>query len=118
MCGIAAIIARNQINHSYIKKMTDVIVHRGPDSEGQKDFFDGRVFLGHRRLSILDLSQAGRQPMAYLNGRYWITYNGEIYNYIELRSELKQHGYVFDSETDTEVILAAYDFWGKACLQT
>lgn len=116
MCGIAAIVSDEYVDKSYIKKMTDVIVHRGPDSEGQESLLDGRVLLGHRRLSILDLSMAGKQPMSYMNGRYWITYNGEVYNYIELRKELEQHGYVFKSDTDTEVVMAAYDFWGKECL--
>jgi asparagine synthase (glutamine-hydrolysing) len=75
-----------------------------------------RVALGHRRLSILDVSAAGHQPMCSADGRYWIAYNGEIYNYIELRQELAALGHTFRTQTDTEVILAAYDRWGKACL--
>ena len=93
--------------------MTDVIVHRGPDGEGH--FLYKNIALGHRRLSIVDLTVAGHQPMHYKK-RYVITYNGEIYNYIELRKNLKEHGYNFTSQTDTEVILAAYDFWGIDCL--
>jgi asparagine synthase (glutamine-hydrolysing) len=108
-----------------------LISHRGPDGEGF--FFAGNfindfnlekitsvksqninVAFGHRRLSIIDLSIQGHQPMNYMN-RYWITYNGEIYNYIELKEELKELGYTFKSQTDTEVILAAYDAWGVDC---
>ena len=74
------------------------------------------VCLGHRRLSIIDLSQGGHQPMSYLNGRYWITYNGEIYNYLEIRHELTQKGYIFYNHTDTEVIIAAYHEWGDGCV--
>ena len=72
--------------------------------------------LGHRRLSVVDLSALGHQPMSYACGRYWITYNGEIYNHLELRTELEAAGYQFDSHSDTEVILASYDYWGEECL--
>ncbi len=116
MCGIAAIIDNNKLyNHEVIGLMTDIIRHRGPDSSGSVSLCDGRVILGHRRLSILDLSELGKQPMLY-NNRYCITYNGEIYNYKELKNELITKGYSFKSNTDTEVIMAAYDFWGKNCL--
>lgn len=74
------------------------------------------VALGHRRLSIVDLSPTGHQPMSYAGGRYWITYNGEVYNYLEIRNELISKGYSFISQSDTEVIMAAYDYWGKDCL--
>ncbi|HPN85179.1 MAG TPA: asparagine synthase (glutamine-hydrolyzing), partial [Victivallales bacterium] len=77
----------------------------------------GKIALGHRRLSIIDLSAHGHQPMSYKNGRYWIVYNGEIYNHIEIRDELKKRGHCFVSNTDTEVILAAYDEWAEDCLQ-
>lgn len=116
MCGIAGIIAEDKVDFSQIKKMTDIISHRGPDASGQFKLLNGKVALGHRRLSILDLSGCGKQPMGYMNCRYWITYNGEIYNYIELRRTLKTLGYSFKSNTDTEVIMAAYDYWGKECL--
>ncbi len=133
MCGIAGII-NNQVQKGIedrimllrsIKKMTDTLLHRGPDGEGHWLNDNGTVALGHRRLSILDLSNAGAQPMqgshfSSLEGeekRYTITYNGEIYNYIELRDELYSHGYRFHSKSDTEVILAAYDFWEDDCLQ-
>lgn len=116
MCGIAGIVARrNGLDLGQIvKEMTARVRHRGPDDAGC--WAKGRVALGHRRLSILDLSASGHQPMEYAGGRYVITYNGEIYNYLELRSELVELGFGFRSNTDTEVILAAYAAWGRACL--
>ena len=116
MCGISGIVNQkgSTVSREEIKCMNDLIAHRGPDDEG---FHFGRNFaFGHRRLSILDLSDAGHQPMSYLD-RYVITYNGEVYNYLEIRKELEEDGYVFASDTDTEVILAAYDRWGKECVQ-
>lgn len=113
MCGITGIISKNKIEKNIIENMTDTIVHRGPDGFG---YFYGENFaFGHRRLSIVDLSDAGHQPMEYLN-RYVITFNGEVYNHLELREELENNGYVFQSHTDTEVIMASYDFWGVECL--
>lgn len=118
MCGIAGIIQANPSTYSidHLKKMTDALSHRGPDGEGLWKDDSGSVLLGHRRLSIIDLSEAGQQPMHYLS-RYSIIHNGEIYNYVELKEELKKEGYVFRSQTDTEVIVAAYDHWGDDCLQ-
>ncbi len=130
MCGIAGIIQSNPslYNKQHLKKMTDALAHRGPDGEGFWQNEAGNVLLGHRRLSIIDLSDAGRQPMYYnsnatpsINGegrnpRYTIIHNGEIYNYIELREELKKKGYTFCSQTDTEVIVAAYDYWQEECV--
>lgn len=116
MCGISGIINRNNTNvdKQLIQTMNNSIIHRGPDGEG---FYFGNNFaFGHRRLSILDLSVDGSQPMMYQD-RTVITFNGEIFNYIELRDELKASGYLFKTQTDTEVILAAYDFWGQACTQ-
>jgi asparagine synthase (glutamine-hydrolysing) len=92
------------------------MVHRGPDGAGYELFDNETLGLGQRRLSILDLSEAGKQPMSYADGRYWMTYNGEIFNFIEVREELQLLGHYFKSDTDTEVILAAYAQWGKACL--
>jgi asparagine synthase (glutamine-hydrolysing) len=117
MCGIAGIIQNNssQYNIEHLKKMTDALSHRGPDGEGHWQNDEGTVLLGHRRLSIIDLSDAGQQPMIYM-GRYIITHNGEIYNYIELREALQKKGYTFHSKTDTEVIAAAYDCWKEDCL--
>jgi asparagine synthase (glutamine-hydrolysing) len=118
MCGIAGILHFNNqpVSVTDIKKMTDTLIHRGPDGEGQWINAKGNIGLGHRRLSIIDLSTAGHQPMHYANNRYTITFNGEIYNYIELKDILIQKGYQFKSNTDTEVILAAYHLWGKNCL--
>lgn len=113
MCGISGIISKNKIEKNIIESMTDTIIHRGPDGFGYY-YADNFVF-GHRRLSIVDLSEAGHQPMQYLD-RYVITYNGEVYNHLELRKELEQNGYIFQSHTDTEVIMASYDFWGVDCL--
>jgi len=92
--------------------MTDSIAHRGPDGEGF--FVDDKVSLGHRRLSIIDLSEKGSQPMIYKH--LVITFNGEIYNYIEIRTELQTLGHVFESNSDTEVILHAYEAWGNDCV--
>lgn len=116
MCGLSGIInqCKQPLDCSMIISMNDLIAHRGPDDAG---FFYGKNFaLAHRRLSILDLSHEGHQPMHYLD-RYVITYNGEVYNYQEIKEVLLQDGYVFHSQTDTEVILAAYDKWGKACVE-
>lgn len=96
--------------------MTDALAHRGPDGEGHWINLEGIVGLGHRRLSIIDLSNAGHQPMHYLD-RYSIIHNGEIYNYIELKDELQKAGYGFHSQTDTEVIAAAYDNWKDECVE-
>lgn len=117
MCGIAGIISFQSDEHlpSVVKRMTDLIAHRGPDSEGQYSAPSSQVCLGHRRLSILDLSDAGIQPMT-LN-QLTITYNGEVYNYIELKKELIQLGHSFKTHTDTEVILAAYAQWGASCVE-
>jgi len=112
MCGISLAINVNNVSISkeQIKAMNDKVSHRGPDDEG---FYIGSHFaLGHRRLSILDLSPAGHQPMQWK--QWWITFNGEVYNYIELREELKALGHTFRSGTDTEVIVAAYEQWGTA----
>lgn len=115
MCGISGIINKNgsKVEQNEIKKINDLISHRGPDDEG---FYFGKNFaFGHRRLSIIDLSSDGHQPMHYLN-KYVITYNGEVYNYLEIKEELLKDGYVFNSRTDTEVILASYDKWGIDCV--
>src|SRR4030095_198970 len=112
MCGIAGIIqpGANQYTLDHLRKMTAAISHRGPDGEHHWQNERSQVLLGHRRLSIIDLSVAGQQPMHYMD-RYTIIHNGEIYNYVELREELVRKGYAFHSRTDTEVIAAAYDHW-------
>lgn len=114
MCGITGIISKNLISEGIVEKMTDTIIHRGPDGYG---YYYGENFtFGHRRLAIIDLTDAGHQPMEYMN-RYVITYNGEVYNYLELKEELVKLGYNFKSDTDTEVIMAAFDCWGAECLK-
>lgn len=122
MCGIAGIynlsqksiksVKSKEETEKVIKKMTDKLTHRGPDDEGF--FINDKIALGHRRLSIIDLTEAGHQPMA--RGDLVIVFNGEIYNYIEIRKELVGKGYEFKTESDTEVILAAYETWGEDCL--
>src|SRR3989338_1244481 len=114
MCGIVGIIENKgkEVSESNLKKMIDFIARRGPDDEGI--FLSGNIGLGHRRLSILDVSSAGHQPMPNKDGTLWITFNGEIYNYIELKKEL---GGKYQSNTDTEVILAAYEKWGTECVK-
>jgi len=115
MCGISGIINKNNksVEELLILQITDIIAHRGPDSSGS--YLYKNIAFGHRRLSILDLSSSGHQPMKYLDDLV-ITYNGEIYNFIEIREELIQKGYIFDSNSDTEVILKAYHCWGKTCV--
>jgi asparagine synthase (glutamine-hydrolysing) len=118
MCGIAGIInfSKDALNRSILIKMTDVISHRGPDGEGHWVNLDGTVGFGHRRLSIIDLSENGAQPMHFLNSRYTITFNGEIYNYIELKQNLLKKGYFFNTNSDTEVVIASYHDKGERCL--
>jgi len=117
MCGIAGIIATDsrEVSVDRVKRMTDVLSHRGPDGEGQWVSSEGNVGLGHRRLSIIDLSVAGSQPMHYVN-RYVISFNGEIYNYLELREQCVGKGYTFNTQTDTEVLMALYDWKGTEFL--
>lgn len=117
MCGIAGIINLNKepINKEKLKNMVKVIKYRGPDDEGY--YIDNNIGLGHCRLSIIDLSSAGHQPMSNKDKSLWIVYNGEIYNYIELRNELKKQGYTFRSNSDTEVIIHAYEEWGENCVK-
>ena len=116
MCGISGIVKRDNstVDCAEIVKMNNLIIHRGPDDEGY--YFGANFAFGHRRLSIVDLSSDGHQPMHYLDN-YIITYNGEIYNYLEIKEELQKEGYQFYSHTDTEVILASYDRWGKECVE-
>ena len=116
MCGIAGYLNFDGKPASpvILKAMTDMLVHRGPDDEGQ--LVEGALGLGHRRLSIIDLSPTGHQPMASSGGHLVISFNGEIYNYRELRLELETLGYSFRSESDTEVLLSALEAWGEEAL--
>lgn len=136
MCGIAGIVSLKGFNHQSLVAMTDLIAYRGPNSFGfaydslrhgslpeliHNQYESPRtptpvVGLGNRRLAILDISDAGNQPMAIEDGSHCITFNGEIYNYKEVRSELELLGHTFRSGTDTEVILRSYQQWGEACL--
>lgn len=118
MCGIAGYFLFNGVATSQnidIQVMTDILTHRGPDDYGF--YIKDGVALGHRRLAIIDLSSRGHQPMISNNGRYCIVYNGEIYNYRELKSDLSRVGVVFHTDSDTEVILAAYETWGADCVR-
>jgi asparagine synthase (glutamine-hydrolysing) len=125
MCGIAGIIHHQSLKQqeekfsllkNQLQQMAASLQHRGPDGEGVWINDNASVALVHRRLSIIDLSDAGQQPLHYLN-KYTIIHNGEVYNYIELKEELHAKGYSFQSKTDTEVIVAAYDYWGEDCVQ-
>lgn len=131
MCGIFGFISFSEtVNSKNYKNALQTIKHRGPDDQGFyfwnsdnskltkeiDDSYPHRVFLGHVRLSILDISETGWQPMKSLNDRYFIIFNGEIYNYLELKNDLIKLGYVFLSHSDTEVLLYAYMEWGKECL--
>ncbi len=117
MCGIAGYwgYMANDIAPASFAAFTHSLAHRGPDGFAIEHYADARLWLGHRRLAIIDLSEKGRQPLSYANGRYWITYNGEVYNYAELRAQLSALGHRFVSDTDTEVIVAAYAQWGPEC---
>ena len=112
MCGIAGILGEPEAGR--VQGMLRVMHHRGPDQTGHYEDATGLCALGHNRLSILDLSPAGCQPMVDASGRYWVVFNGEIFNYLELRQEFPR--YPFKSQSDTEVLAAAYACWGEQCL--
>ncbi|RJO59741.1 asparagine synthase (glutamine-hydrolyzing) [Candidatus Parcubacteria bacterium] len=118
MCGIVGKIYFNrnrQVDREILQKMTDALRHRGPDDEGL--YLKGNVGLGFRRLSIIDLSPAGHQPMSNEDGSVWIIFNGEIYNYLALKPELQKRGHVFKSNTDTETVIHLYEEYGVECLK-
>jgi asparagine synthase (glutamine-hydrolysing) len=122
MCGIAGIIEdKGGVEEKCLHRMMKALAHRGPDDKGitilQAASSDISVGLAHRRLSIIDLSPDGRQPMSNEDGSVWISYNGEIYNYRELRTELTGKGYRFRSKSDTEALIHAYEEWGIKCLE-
>ncbi|MFQ5649579.1 MAG: asparagine synthase (glutamine-hydrolyzing) [bacterium] len=116
MCGIAGIINLDEtpVDIRMLRDMTNIIKHRGPDDEGF--YIKGRAGLGHRRLSIIDLSQAGHQPMCNEDETVWITFNGEIYNYKSVSEGLKARGHLFRSNCDTETIVHAYEAYGEKCV--
>lgn len=117
MCGIAGIVyrgRRQEVAKEAVRRMIAIQRHRGPDGKG---FCDSTgVSLGHCRLAIIDLGDTGRQPMSDRSGRYWITFNGEIYNFIVLTEELKKLGDQFLGHSDTEVLLNAYCQWGQKAM--
>lgn len=118
MCGIIGhISASKTIDIATFETMRDTLTHRGPDGYGAAYFENQTIALGHRRLSFLDLSDAGKQPMCNEDETVWITLNGEIYNYLELREELIQLGHHFKSNSDTEVIIHGYEAWGYEVVQ-
>ncbi|MCK5176174.1 MAG: asparagine synthetase B, partial [Candidatus Aenigmarchaeota archaeon] len=112
MCGISGF---NWCDKTLIKQMNKIIKYRGPDGDGF--FLDDNLSLGHVRLSILDLSPKGKQPMKNNERDIVITFNGEIYNFLEIKKILQKKGYSFTSRTDTEVILYAYEEWGTKCVE-
>lgn len=114
MCGIAGIIKKdNAVDKDEIQKMNEIMAHRGPDGAGV--YINYNIGFGHRRLSIVDLSDNGSQPMFSYDKKFVIVFNGEIYNYVELKEELKKEGAIFHTKTDTEVIIEAYRYWGEEC---
>jgi asparagine synthase (glutamine-hydrolysing) len=117
VCGIAGrinYVSERPVSAALVQGMCDLIAHRGPDGSGV--WTRGHAGLGHRRLAIIDLSEAGAQPMSTSDGQIWLTFNGEIYNFLELRSELEARGHRFQSHTDSEVILYAYREYGVECI--
>ena len=127
MCGIAGFVSPRRQPRAVLEAMNASICHRGPDDAGvwvaspaARDGWtsaEGQIGLSQQRLAILDLSPAGRNPMPNDDETLWITYNGEVYNYLEVRRELESEGFRFRSQTDTEVILKAYERWGTDCLR-
>ncbi|GAK59425.1 asparagine synthase, glutamine-hydrolyzing [Candidatus Vecturithrix granuli] len=118
MCGIAGSYnfrGSKGVDPELVQRMTDIIQHRGPDADGV--YVKDNIGLGHRRLSIIDLSEAGRQPMFSLDRQFAIVFNGEIYNYLDYRENLQQRGHKFHSKTDTEVIIYLYREYGEQCVQ-
>lgn len=118
MCGIAGVYnfrSSQEVEKALVQRMTDVIAHRGPDADGV--YVNGAIGLGHRRLSIIDLSEAGRQPMFSADKQLSIVFNGEIYNYLDYRDDLLKRGHQFHSKTDTEVIIYLYREYGEKCVE-
>src|SRR5262245_9954767 len=119
MCGIVGTFNHSstaEVSEHTLQRMRDSMIHRGPDDQGLYISPDRSVGLGHRRLSIIDLSSAGRQPMSDREGRFWIVFNGEIYNFAELRRDLENEGVAFRTRSDTEVLLYLYKKHGKRML--
>lgn len=117
MCGFVGIVSKNIIDDKNLLAMRDTLTHRGPDSCGVYISPNHRVGLGFRRLSIIDLTEAGSQPMSTIDGDLTIVFNGEVYNYSSIKQELLSLGYSFNSQSDSEVVLYSYKQWGADCLQ-
>lgn len=119
MCGILGWITTQRAEPTVFQSAVSLCRHRGPDDEGIEHFANNsfQTWLGHRRLSIIDLSPSGHQPMSDASGRYWIIFNGEIYNFRDLRQSLESRGFSFRSTCDTEILLYAYIHWGAGCLE-
>jgi len=117
MCGVCGVLNFDgrEVSPVLLKKMTDSIAHRGPDGEGW--YRNKGLGFGHRRLAIIDLSPLGHQPMVTQDGCYALTYNGEIYNFLEIRAELESRRHSFRSKTDSEVVLHAWAEWGPECVK-
>ena len=116
MCGIVGAISQSAIEPKIVEQMRDRLAHRGPDHAGLWRSRNGQVCLGHRRLSIIDLDHRSNQPMSSHDDRFQVTLNGEIYNYRSLRTRLGREGVQFRTESDTEVLIEAYRFWGEDSL--
>lgn len=116
MCGIVGVVSSAPVERKHIETMRDSMVHRGPDAAGLWTSPDARVCLGHRRLAIVDLSQEANQPFVSGDGRFIVTFNGEIYNFRSVREELIGRGVVFRTNSDTEVLIEAFRCWGQRCL--
>src|SRR3989304_7896819 len=116
MCGILGYFTGKQIDKNLFLRMRDTLEHRGPDGSGFLFLNNGKVAMGHRRLSIIDLTENGKQPIGNENGTIWLSFNGEIYNFQELRLVLDAKGHIFRSRTDSEVIVHAYEEWGERCV--
>src|SRR4051812_28691120 len=112
MCGLAGVLDTTgaPVSVAALHRMTDCVAHRGPDGEGHYAF--GAVGLGHRRLAIIDLTEAAHEPMANEDGSVVLIFNGEVYNFGELRVELESMGHMFHSQTDAEVVVHGYEVWG------
>ena len=118
MCGIVGYLHQKKtIAHDVFDRMVSTLSQRGPDGQGTVFLEGERVALGHRRLSIIDLSDAGEQPMTNEDGSVWLTFNGEIYNYQSLRRRLEQRGHVFQSDSDSETLIHAYEEWREECIR-
>src|SRR6266446_1897645 len=116
MCGIVGVVSRSAIASNTVERMRDRLAHRGPDHAGLWRSADGRVCLGHPRLAIIDLDERSNQPLHSHDGRFAVTFNGEIYNCRTIRARLEHLGARFRTETDTEILMEAYRAWGPELL--